>query len=124
MTYQEIFPIPRHDAEIILSATEETAICETLVRLAYHDPDWQWVQNQCVRFTADSRLSVRATAVLCLGHLARIHGRLDLDRVNQTLRPLLSEPELKWRVEEVLEDIAMFVVDNPPTLMTLVKKAA
>lgn len=48
MKYQEITPISREQAKEIIRGNQPEAISLTLIRLAYHDPDWQWVQNLCI----------------------------------------------------------------------------
>jgi len=117
MQYQELLPLSRPEAEPMLSSGDEHKICEALLRLAYYDPEWHWVQNQCLHLIlSHSHLPIRATAVLCLGHLARIHGRLELEKVQPVLMALVNIPELRGRVEDVLEDIAMFIDHSPKEL--------
>jgi len=84
-----------------------------MLRLAFHDPDWRWVQDLCLRWTTDPDWQVRNGVVLALGHVARIHRRLDRDRVVPVLRTLSEDPRLKGTVDDALEDIDMFVSTEP-----------
>jgi hypothetical protein len=54
--------------------------------------------------------NVARVATLCLGHLARIHGELDLHCVLPHLhRQKRDRPALAGTVDDVLEDISMFI---------------
>jgi hypothetical protein len=44
-----------------------------------------------------------------LGHLARIHGQLDLERVEPRLRELRADPEVAGSAEDALDDIERFM---------------
>jgi hypothetical protein len=48
----------------------DSAIIQGLLSAAYYDPDWRWVQNLN---------GIRSNATMCLGHLARNHGQLDIE---------------------------------------------
>ena len=107
--YDEPEAMDRAEAEAVLRGQDPTAICEALVRVALHDPDWAWVQEHCLRLTAATDPEVRGVAATCLGHLARIHGMLDLIRVEPTLRQLRRDPEVRGHAEDALDDIQQFM---------------
>jgi hypothetical protein len=52
---------------------------------------------------------VRGMSALCLGHLARIHRQLDLDRVLPILHGLEADQDIGWRVGDALDDIESFL---------------
>jgi hypothetical protein len=79
------------------------------VRVASHDSDWRCVQEHCLRLTAAVDPAVRRVAATCLGHLARIHGQLDLERVGPRLRDLRADPEVSGSAEDALDDIQRFM---------------
>lgn len=109
MQFDDVRPMTRNAAETALASGDEALVCEALVRCAFHDPDWQWVQEQCLTLIQTASQAVKAVAVVCLGHLARIHGELDLSRVVPALHELAKDPELVGRVQDTLDDIHMFV---------------
>ena len=112
MRYEEVSPIEREAAHDLLASKDPFVVCSVLVRLAYHDPDWAWVQARCLEFARDPRPEVRGCAALCLGHLARIHRVLDLDTVLPVLRALLDDPTgsfVAGIAEDALDDIGVFL---------------
>jgi HEAT repeat len=109
LQYEETWAMSRGIAETVLQGSDATAICGTLVNVALHDPDWAWVQEHCLRLLAAADPEVRGVAATCLGHLARIHGTLDLNRVEPRLRELRKDPEVRGRAEDALDDIQRFM---------------
>jgi hypothetical protein len=91
-TYQDIFPVSRKDAEAALLSDNPDRISNVLVNLAFHDSDWQWVQNRCLDFIKSPFPNVRRVSIVCLGHLARIHGELEMHKVLPVLESLRDDP--------------------------------
>ena len=68
--YHEPSPITREDAEVEFASGVSKRISDALVRVAFYDSDWRWVQDKCLYFI-DSRFpDVRRLSITCLGHLA------------------------------------------------------
>lgn len=111
--YQEAPPIAREDAERAFSCDLPEKICDALVRVALNDPDWRWVQEKCLYFINSPSPDVRRLAVICFGHLARIHGKLDLKRVLPVLEGMRDDHEIYGSVEDALEDIEAFTGGSP-----------
>ena len=109
MRFQEVTPISREQALTAFASNEVEAICDALIRITYHDPDWHWVQEQCVMFAEFPDVDVRGLAVTCLGHLARIHRRLNVKEVSPLLESLLNDPDVAPRVVDTIDDIKMFI---------------
>ena len=109
MIFDEVKPITRSQAEAALASGVPNKICDALVRITYHDPDWRWVQEMCLALTRQSNLDVSGLAVTCLGHLARIHRTLDEERVLPTLRRLQENPTIAGRVVDALDDIRTYL---------------
>lgn len=106
-----MLPMTREDAEMAFSSGVSERICDALVRVTFNESDWQWVQEKCLYFISSSYPEVRGIAVTCLGHLARIHRKLDLKKVLPLLKNLRNDAEVSGRVEDAFDDIETFV-DN------------
>jgi hypothetical protein len=112
MIYQSVQPLSRDEAKRIFAGDDTDEMVNALLSVAYHDPDWQWVQNQCLKFLDTSDLKLRWIATICLGHIGRIHGVIDWDVVVPRLESLLENPELAGIAEDALGDIKRFVRHN------------
>lgn len=89
--YWEPAPIDREAALAHLYSDDPVSIGEVLIRLSYHDPDWRWVQNRCIAVAYHDSAVIRSSSAICFGHLARIHGTLDLELVEPVLRRLRQD---------------------------------
>jgi hypothetical protein len=90
MKYHEILPISKEDAEILLKCNNPEFICDALLRLTYHDSDFIWVQDKCIEFLEYPNIMVKEIAIVCLGHLARIHGQIGNPKLLSILKQLVS----------------------------------
>ena len=109
MQYKDVEPISRQDAVSAFSSGSREAIQDALVRVVLHDPDWRWAQDTCIEYAKHDDPSIVQIAVTCFGHLARIHGKLDLERVLPILQELSKSQKTAGRVEDALDDIRVFV---------------
>jgi hypothetical protein len=99
----------REEIEILLRSGDARDISDALLSAAYYDAEWRWVQEQCLAFTHHSETNVRWVAATCLGHLARIHGQLDLELVLLRLSEMKTDPLVRPSVDDALEDIRFFL---------------
>jgi hypothetical protein len=110
MNYREIFPLTRPELEKLIESGNETAITDALLSAAYYDSVWRWVQDLCLRFIRHADRGIRSNAVICLGHIARIHRTLDINIVLPQLAALKEQdPSITPWVEEAVEDIRFFL---------------
>jgi hypothetical protein len=97
------------DAEAIFAKNDEVEISKALVRLAYHHDDWKWMQSKCLHYIESGSEALQFTAIICLGHVARIHHQLDVDLVLPILTRLQENPKLEGRVQDALDDIDTYI---------------
>lgn len=103
--YHEIFPMDRAGIERLLESGNEKAIIDALLSAAFYERDWQWVQETCLRFLDHPAKWVRWNAATCLGHIARIHKKLDLEIVLPKLLAAKNDIEIASNVDDTLDDI-------------------
>jgi hypothetical protein len=109
MEYREPSPVDRAGAETALASGDAARICETLVGLASHDPDWRWVQGQCLRFASAADPQVAPVALVCLGHLARLHRQLDAGAVMPVVEASLADPLLAGSAQDAMDDFQVYL---------------
>jgi hypothetical protein len=92
-----------------LAAGEEPSHVSTLlVGAALHQSDWRNVQELCLELLDGENAAIAATSVTCLGHLARLHGQIDKDRVIRAIKSHEDNPVIRKRIQDALDDIEMF----------------
>ncbi|MGK5739260.1 hypothetical protein [Micromonospora sp. URMC 103] len=75
----------------------------------YGDGDWRESQELYLALLGHDNQQVQALAATCLGHLARVYGQLDEDRVVAALRRARVLPHVKGTATDALEDIERFL---------------
>jgi len=84
-----------------------------LLTLTLEEPDRLWMERLLLDLVdRASDPQVKALAVICLGHLARIHRAITAETVIVRLQALKSDRELGSRARNALEDIEIFVERN------------
>lgn len=94
MTYEPMPPIGRDEAVALLDSGEPEKIIRGLVRSAYHDKDWRWVQWQCIRFLGHEDVWVRRNSAHCLGLMAITRKGVDPELVLPILKELADDPDI------------------------------
>lgn len=108
--YEQVKPITRQEAEKIFEGNQPDEVADALLRLTYHHPDFEWIQEKCVIFLESPHENVRWRAIQCLGHLARIHGKIG-DKVVNLLEEFLHHPVYAGVASDALDDIQTFAKD-------------
>ena len=99
----------RTDLAAALLSGDDEAAASALVGVILNDADWSWSQDRCLGLLAHPSLIVRRAAVICLGHVARIHGHIDVGKVVPLLTELgATDVDLTGSVRDALDDIRMF----------------
>jgi hypothetical protein len=110
--FHDVVPISRSEALSAFSGGDVPAIADALVRVAFHDEDWRWAQARCLEFVSNDDATLRGVAATCLGHVARIHRRIDLDAVMPAINVLMNDPENAGRARDALDDIEQYATDG------------
>jgi HEAT repeat protein len=114
MHYESPKPLSKQAAVAVFDKGVPVEVSEALIGLALNEPDWRWVQEVALRYLQGPDEALRMTAATALGHLARLHGTLDLDRVVPALQRLLADPATEGRATDALDDISMFAGGPQP----------
>lgn len=105
MRYEQPRPISREEAEAAIASGIPEEISAALLGAVYSEPDWRWIQAQCLRSRYHPDVWVRRNVATCLGHIARFHKQLDAEQVLPALAELLGDPEVSGFVDDALDEI-------------------
>lgn len=104
--------ISHSKAQKIFMSDDKDKICDTLLSLSFYDEDWKWVQDQCLILLDHADIDISGLATTCIGHLARIHKQLDLNKVVPMLNVKAKDPDIGGRAQDALDDIDIFIKRN------------
>ena len=107
--YEEPEPASPRDVTEALAHGDHQTAARALVGAAFYYPNWREVQALCLRLLNDDDRELAAVAATCLGHLARIHGELDVEVVLAALEEHRNDEVVGSHVRDALEDIALYI---------------
>ncbi len=81
-----------------------------LLSLAQQADDWEYAQDLMIRYSDDSDENIRGIAILCFGHIARIHGMIDQELVMPIVEKALYDESsfVRGHADSALDDIRRF----------------
>lgn len=108
---EEVQEFDKESAIKELKSGEAKRIINALLALAFYEEDWKWVQDICIVYSNHSHSNVRGIAILCFGHLARIHGELELEKVLPIVKKALNDSNdfVSSHANSALDDIQLFI---------------
>ena len=100
-------PIPQLTAGEIAAAIlrdDPYELHVAVLAAALYAEDRTWAERLCARLAKHRDAGVRACAIQGFGHLARIHGALDLELAAPLIKAAFSDPD--WNVRGNADDAA------------------
>ena len=110
--YVPVVQRSREQIERMLRSGVPKEISDALWSAAYYDPDWRWVQTQCLVVLTHADVLVRRSAATCLGLLAVFHKKSDTQVVIPALKLAAQDPEVQSAAEDSLADIQQSVISE------------
>lgn len=110
MKYESVPEMARGDVEGALLRNDPAELLIVSLSVAMHSGDAAWAASVCLRLATHSHANVRGNAVLALGHLARLHSRLDraaLPVVESALQD--PEPYVRGQANAAADDLEHFL---------------
>ncbi|MCM3630408.1 hypothetical protein M3194_24040 [Paenibacillus glycanilyticus] len=109
--YEEINGYDQRKTFDDLHSGESKKVVNALLSHSFHEDDWKQVQDICIHHSSDQNSNVRGIAILCFGHLARIHGELELEHVLPIVKKALNDPSefVRSHATSALDDIKFFL---------------
>lgn len=97
-------PIDRLEAEKAFLSKDPEKILDALIRVTFFDPEPFYIQQKCIECLKIDNIDLQREVLICLGHLARMHGKVNLAIITPLLDQLKENKELKENVEEALSE--------------------
>ncbi|GKS88663.1 hypothetical protein [Acidovorax sp. SUPP2539] len=92
-----------------LASNDKNLITTAMLYMAHNLADFDWTQEKLIHLLEENDQDIRGLALTCLGHVARISGRINEKLVFPVLREMLNDEILGGRAQDAIDDIEMFV---------------
>jgi HEAT repeat protein len=109
--YTSIDPISRKDATAAVSSGNQDELGLVALAVALHEPDVNWAQTFLISLVGNESPVVRGNAVQGLGHLARLHGKLDVVIARPVVVAALADPDpyVRGQAENAQDDLKVYL---------------
>ena len=111
MRYEAVEPRSKEEVESAISRNTADELSYAVVSAALYSEDPIWAESICLRLAKHGHSNVRGNAILGFGHIARIHQRLDEQRVKPLLEAALREESVyvRGQADAAADDIEFFL---------------
>ncbi|MEW4369377.1 CPCC family cysteine-rich protein [Paenibacillus kandeliae] len=94
----------------MLQSSDPKQMVDGLLALSLHAPDGAFAQHMMLRYVQHDNENVRGIAILGLGHIARIHGTVDKERVLPIVEQALQDRSefVRGHADAAMDDIQLF----------------
>ncbi|WP_121966848.1 hypothetical protein [Myroides sp. N17-2] len=93
-----------------------------LLEVVHSSDDWKWLQDICLKLSSDSDLDLSNLAITCIGHIARMYKKLELELIVPFLQDLKNNnSNLAGTAENALDDIYISMYKNHKIQLKLPK---
>ncbi len=100
----------KEELEVMLRSEDAAVATDALLYLCFNIEDPEWIQMKCVQAIQDHQDDdIRALALTCIGHVARMHKVIDETLVIPLLFEKLKHKTLSGRAQDALDDIEIFI---------------
>lgn len=98
-----------------LESREASEVVDALLALVMWHCDYDRDLALCLKLCTNKDGGIRGIAILCFGHMARIHGRLPLDVVRPIVEHALTDPDefVRGQAHSARDDIDHFLPEIP-----------
>ncbi len=83
-------------------------VTKAMLEIAFNSSDLNSNEDLFIKMLSNEDENVVGLAITCLGHLARIHGKINKDKVIPVLIKFKKNKKHIGSIEDALEDIEMF----------------
>jgi hypothetical protein len=104
-------PVQTWRAEMLalIADGDQIQAADALLSLVCYSPERAWLEGVLTRIIEDPETEqLRALAVTCLGHAARLYGAIDQQVVVPLVKRLISDPVLGGVAQGALDDMDVF----------------
>ncbi len=91
MIYEPIKYYSQSEIEKALAKNDADKLLLIVLSVALYSDDYEYAENFCVQLSNHECYVVRGNAIQGFGHIARIHGKLDEERIKPIIEKALKD---------------------------------
>lgn len=109
LKYEDVNIVYLRDFFVSLKGNDMNKIASDMIGFVYGEKNWKEAERVILECLDDERSTVREIAVTCIGHIARIHGKINREAVGKKFANMKKNSQINGKIEDSLDDIDIFV---------------
>ncbi|MEO0473706.1 MAG: hypothetical protein AAF206_29105 [Bacteroidota bacterium] len=111
MKYQEPPIFDKYESLRLLNSNNESDIIDGLLSVVLNSGAYKLSMEKSLKMASHPSEQVQACAIECLGHIARLHQKIDIDTAREILAAgLKSENQtIVGKAESAIDDVSFFL---------------
>ncbi|MFP1787663.1 hypothetical protein [Lonsdalea quercina] len=98
----------KREIELLLKTDDKEQVTNALLYLTFNISDVPWVLDKIIEMIQSDDEDICGLAITCIGHIARIYGKINKEKVMPVLKRKAKQSKYSGRVEDAIDDINMF----------------
>jgi hypothetical protein len=109
--YEKIKEYSETQIKKALANNKPNELLHVILSVALYSDDLNYAENFCVQLSNHEHFNVRGNAILGFGHLARIHGKLDENKIKPIVEKALTDENefVRSQADGAKDDIEHFL---------------
>jgi len=109
--YKPIKQRSKEEVEAALERNDPDELLHAVLAAALYSDDSHWSEEICLRLSGHEHFNVRGNAILGFGHIARIHGRLNENKVKPVIEAGLNDKSdyVRGQANAAADDVEFFL---------------
>jgi len=91
MKYESIKKYSKAKIEKALANNNPDELLYIVLSVALYSDDFEYAENFCIQLSNHEHFNVRGNAIQALGHIARIHGKLNENKIKPIIERALKD---------------------------------
>lgn len=111
MKYKSIKKYSREEIEKALADNNSDKLSLMVLSVALYSNDFEYAENFCIQLSNHEHFAVRGNAIQGFGHIARVHGKLNEEKIKPIIKTALRDNN------ELVRDNANNAKDDTKTFL-------
>jgi len=109
--YESIKNYSKTEIEKALANNDVDKLLFIVLSVALYSDDFEFAENFCIQLSNHEHFNVRGNAILGFGHLARIHGKLNENKIKPIIENALKNENefVRGQADSAKEDTEFFL---------------
>lgn len=111
MKYESIKEYSEAEIKKALTDNKADELFYVVLSVAFYSDDFEYAENICIQLSNQKHFNVRGNAIQGFGHIARIHGKLNKNKIKPIIENALKDKNeyVRGNANDAKDDTEIFL---------------